>query len=411
MTKKLLFVYPNLQIGGIECWLMKQITNAVKNGYQVLWISNGYGRVFSGWSDFAANNIKKTNVFNILKELKKDDEIIGLCFRFVDYGYLLDLRKRLKGKSFNLFYCVPHFKDPVYFPEEFGFLSKLFIKYYKYVYETCDRLGNLLFFSSAHIESVQKRYGIVIKDRELKLIPVSGNLSSHGNFDVEMAQKRAVRNNFTIITCGRFDFPHKGYMIGLIRIFAELKEKYKDIKLIIIGYGPGKKQLETEVGKLNDETKRDIIFTGGVDPDRLIEYFNKSHLNISVAGAVRAGAITGLVSIPARHYCYDCEVYGYLPDSIGYTTSEQPGIGAKEVIENVIKMSDADYINLCKKSFFSFWSKESDDKFIFCKVNNYDSQSERKIISICRKVFLYQELNLFPKRIAGLFNFFRRQKC
>jgi hypothetical protein len=70
-----------------------------------------------------------------------------------------------------------------------------------------------------------------------------------------------------------------------------------------------------------------------------------------VAGCCSHGARRGLVSIPARHYNYDGEVYGYLPGSKDLMVSDIPGEPAEKYIEEVLNMSEEKYLKKCKESY------------------------------------------------------------
>src|SRR5690606_20880375 len=76
-------------------------------------------------------------------------------------------------------------------------------------------------------------------------------------------------NNF-IVTAGRL-IHEKGYDI-LINAFAELKEKYPDLKLIILGYGDLKQELIYLATSLNIE--QDVIFWGFVE--NVYPFFKKA---------------------------------------------------------------------------------------------------------------------------------------
>ncbi|WP_053992538.1 glycosyltransferase [Mangrovimonas sp. TPBH4] len=64
-----------------------------------------------------------------------------------------------------------------------------------------------------------------------------------------------------IVSAGRF-IPEKGFDL-LIKSFSEIKKQFPALKLIILGDGPLKEQLNNEVDKLN--LSKDVIFTGFVN--------------------------------------------------------------------------------------------------------------------------------------------------
>ena len=404
-NKKLIFIWSNLEIGGIECWLIEQLKLAKSLGYDIIWIVNGQGREFAGWREFIKNNIEKVYIWNFNnKILIESCDVLALSFAFSDYGYLLKQKSLTLCHDFRVLYLLPHFKDCLYYPEEN--LPKIFVNYaknkIKKVYYEADCLNQLFFFGEKHAKELYNRYGIVISKINEKL--VRGNVLNM-EFNEEKAKRRASRNKFTIITCGRFDFPHKSYILGLISAYEILKKEYNDIRLIIIGYGDGQVQIENKISRMEEKYRKDVMLTGAVSPDLLVKYFDMAHINISVAGAVKAGAITGLVSVPARHYSEICEVYGFLPESRKYTLSDVPGEDVKKCIRYVMNISEGEYIDLCRKSFFTYYEKNkfADNNWLFNIKQKSDPLKEREISRICLLFFIYHEIINFPGRLLRFF--------
>ena len=63
------------------------------------------------------------------------------------------------------------------------------------------------------------------------------------------------RKYFNIISVSRFEFPHKGYVLGLIDDFEKFSLKHKDARLKIVGSGPGEHLLNKRIEKLSSEVK------------------------------------------------------------------------------------------------------------------------------------------------------------
>lgn len=177
----------------------------------------------------------------------------------------------------------------------------------------------------------------------------------------------------------------------MIKSYAELKQKYPDIRLHLIGYGEGEKQILQLLQKYPPNIKNHVKLLGAVEEKELKNYFDLAHVNISVAGGVFAGAVTGLVSIPARHYCYDCEVYGYLPESKNMTLNDLHGEDVKKYIEDLITMPKERYISLCRKSFETYQisdeEKELYDEDRLYLLKNKNPQYYKKFI---RKYCLFE---------------------
>lgn len=100
-----------------------------------------------------------------------------------------------------------------------------------------------------------------------------------------------------IISVGRL-VPWKGFDI-LIKVFAKLKKKTKDIKLFIVGSGPDLESLESLVEK--EGVQDSVIFAGAVDHDALLRYIKASDifvLNTSYEGLSHLVLETLAVGVP-----------------------------------------------------------------------------------------------------------------
>ena len=152
------------------------------------------------------------------------------------------------------------------------------------------------------------------------------------------------KNNFEIITCARFDFPHKGYIIGLVKAFNNLKFVYPQLTLTIVGYGEGEQYLKEIINELPDYSKKDINLLGKLLPHELQKAFCKATLNVGLAGALNVGARCALPSIPVRHYTYDCECYGFYENSGESALSTKPGDNIEDYISETVNCSDKEYV-------------------------------------------------------------------
>ena len=202
----------------------------------------------------------------------------------------------------------------------------------------------------------------------------SGNVS----FDRKRCMELATSGRFNILTVSRFEFPHKGYVLGLIKAYAELKNKYPHIELTIVGYGVDESKVHEALNSLSENYKKDVHFIGKVHPEKLVDYYNDANINISVAGCCSQGAKNGTLSIPARHYDYNCEVYGFLPESKPFVVSEKKGEPVIDYIEQVINMSPDEYCKKCEMAFHSF---RSDSESLRVKIEDLEDKSENIILS------------------------------
>lgn len=385
-----LFLYPNLAVGGIEKWIINEIEQCIpKKNIRFIWLKYGKLEVFKEWKSLIDNNVEVINTkIGLLTWFKhdklifeKNERVTAVCFGIMDFARLQSLRDEYPDVNFQIFYIIPHFTMSHYYPEmDFsGFIKKYVKDKVMKIYTRLNEDFNILYFTERHVDEIRNRYGIHVENQGERILKPLDIIS---DFNVELAKKRSERKEFRIITCGRFEFPHKGYMIGLINAYAKLKADYHQIKLDIIGYGAGENKIKETINSYPEYIQRDINLIGAVEPSKLHCYFDKAHLNISVAGGVSSGARTGIPSIPARHYTYDCQVYGYLPQSKEYALSDKVGDDVCKYIIEVIKMSEEKYIDLCKKSYdaYAVSRKDVQPEWIFSLKNLNTDKTWRKEI-------------------------------
>ena len=388
-----LFLYEHLKLGGIEKTIIDQIKVYTTMGIRIVWLRYGKKEdIYEPWKNLIKDSNLEIIDVNIRKkrwidknqlELDPHEKVYAVSYEPADFIRLEELAK-LYANDFFLFYQVPHFKGRINYLEEFyfsGLQRKRIQNKLSGIYQKWYQNGNILFFSYKHIEEMNKRYNIdCLQRRDLIFqTPIKPE-----EFDYQMAKKRAKREEFRIVTCGRFEFPHKGYMFGLIDAYCRLKDKYPQLKLDIIGYGVCENQIHSYVEKLNTNYAKDITFLGSVSPDEVSYYFRRSHMNVSVAYSLLDGAKNGVVSLPAKHYTYDCQVYGYLSEEIGNYLDNREGESVDKYIEELINLSEEEYISLCKKSYsYAVDNLEYDPYWLFKKSNtvkNYYNSDEIRYI-------------------------------
>ena len=200
------------------------------------------------------------------------------------------------------------------------------------------------YFSNEHIRKMTDEYHYTPNMSTPIKMPRVDTLSP---FDEQQRRNVWKREEFRIISVSRFDFPHKAYIIGLIDAYEEIKKKYSNVTLMIVGYGHSLTDIKERISLLDAHSQSGITMIGETNYDDLPALYNEANLNISVAGCCCLGAKNGVLSIPARHFSYSCEVYGFLPDSINMITSAEPGCPVIPYIEETINMTEDEYVKKC----------------------------------------------------------------
>jgi hypothetical protein len=363
--KTLMFIYQSMDIGGIEVYLIRLIRKLKKNGNRIIWLCTVTDKfidesfkkdLLDGYVEIIDIN---TRGFNWIKhtslQFNRNEEVVALAFNPMDYFRLESIKKQYKEIKIDSFYWVPHFKSSYYFIEEriIRPFQPIIRSIIGRIFEEMDRNNNIYYLNKSHLEAYTNRYGYKVENKKEKL-SLGSTTRDVLPYDNKLALKRSLRNDFNIITVGRFDFPHKEYILGLIKVYGELKEKYSQLKLTIIGYGKDEEKVIEQIELLSLEAKKDVNLLGKVSYDDLPKHFRNAHLNIGVAGTILDGALTGLISIPVRHYSKTCEGYGYLPESKNKLTASEPGIPIQKFIEEVIKMNQEEYLELSRRAYYTY---------------------------------------------------------
>lgn len=401
MKRTFLFLYEDLRIGGIENNLIRMIRAYSKIGMRIIWIRYGKPEsIYEPWKsvlhdcgvEIVTANANYPNWFSFDRiDFENDEEITAVCFDPFDFVRLEQFCNGYKNKI-TTHYMVPHFERKLNYVEEyfFGVVTKKIIKSrLKKIYSEWYRNGNILFFNQRHWEEMNIRYEIGGEDSFREKIYEAPILPRP--FDSKLIRDKCCRNEFRIITCGRFDFPHKGYMFGLIDDYVILKNKYANIKLDIIGYGTerNEKRIVSYVNRLQERYRKDIVFHGSVNPDKISELFDQANVNVSVSGGVVDGAMCGVASIPARHYCYKCEVYG--GGGGKYIVADSPGVDVKPLIEQAIHMTQSKYEEICRLSYDTVIKDIGDIDWLFQRGNRMPSYYSEEDVAFFKAIFSYKE--------------------
>lgn len=354
-TKTLIINYAGLNIGGIECYFAELMRYAVEKQYRVIWLTTQRNVANADFKDIVNdNNIEKIfvgqgrHIFDDFEiNLKNDENITLLSCEPISFVVGEKVKLNTNVKHFNNFLILPHFTGNAYYPERFFktiLLEKFFYKFFQNMARKIIQNNALLAFSEKHLIAYEKNYKVKILNKESKVLK-SLCLNEIALSEIELKKKAKNRKSkFEIITCARFDFPHKGYIVGLIKAFNNLKKLYPQLTLTIVGYGDGEEYLKEIINKLPDYSKKNIRLTGKLLPDELRKAFCNSSLNIGLAGALNVGAKCALPSIPVRHYTYNCECYGFYENSVESILSTKPGENIENYISQLINCPDEEYV-------------------------------------------------------------------
>lgn len=410
MGKVFIFLYNDMNPGGIQTNMYNISRSMIANGIRVVWIcSNRKISIYEGYRDII--NKEKINIIHINELLKgqniyfdKNDDVRMLCFSPISFLVLDKVKRKFNDCKISTYYLMPHFENKDYFPDRFfkiNFIKATIKHFVKELFLSFDNNNLILFFEKVHCAKVEKYYGFKIKDIDNKLAKIAAIAPV---IEFNKIEKKAKRDMFRIITISRFEFPHKGYLIGLISTFSKLKSKYDKLYLDIVGYGDDAKVVYDTISQLTEYVQNSITLHGYKPYEDLKDLFEASHLNIGVGGALLDGARHAVPSLPARHYSYSCEVYGFLPYSVDKLLSEEPGYDLERFINEAINMTDKEYIELCLKSTETdkLRGKSSNPLWIFDVKENFDVCLNKEQILLLIILKHRMKVNVLLQRIILL---------
>lgn len=408
MIDTFVFVLGDMRLGGIEMFLLRRIRWMKKKGYRVIYLCTKKKPIIddSFINDISAIEFYYVNfrnplwLYTLKLNLPQESKVQVYTFNIIDFSFVEALRCKFRN-SINTFYWIPNFEG-LFIENHFGVFRPIIRKIIGRQYKLMEKNNNLFYVNPSHAETAMKNYDYVLVNNGLKFSKIQKETPP---FNMNLSKERFKHENFNIIVITRFVFPHKGFILGLLDQFNGLISKYPYIRLTIIGYGKDENVFLDKLNKLPSDTIKAINYVGKVSYDTLGSYFKNASLNIGVASTISDGAITGLISLPARHYTYDCEGYGFLPESKNYRTSSLPGISMDFYIEKVLKFSQKEYIEYSRKSHETFYiSQEELDKRVLEEFHNSNVLNKKTLsFSFFLFIFLYNLIKDMVKFTYAIF--------
>lgn len=397
--------------GGIEIVFSNIIRIFLNNNDRVIWITNNNEVDKFGFPDLLDNpNFEyyiqsNWNRFISVPHLifAEDENVIMLTTNPVDYLVCEKMKNIVNVKSFKHFLIIPHFQGKELFIDQwFSLLRKPVYSIYRGCLDRILHNNSLLGFEKKHLETFETYYSLNIPDKEKFILPNFTDLDdiNTDNISIKAMNKN---NNFIISTCTRLDFPHKGYILGLLDEYTILYKKYPYLQLVIAGFGKDENCLLNKIASLPIEIKNTIFFKGTVSIEQLSDIYEQSHLAIGLAGSICIAASKGTPSLVARHYCNDCEVYGFFNNACDKILCSDKGEDVKYYIEKVINMNANDYIKLSEENYNTYSNMVKVDKDFFY---NFDKASRKSIYRgfidelLLRIIFMIIKMKSFLLKIT-----------
>ena len=272
--------------------------------------------------------------FYVANRLRIDNPKVK--FTFMDYmthvnGYKADVENKTKEEIGGLRY----------------FYRQKRYQHYKKITRKMFESQEIFFQNDIHRYSLYDYYGWNHEDTVGANIPLGIDIPE---LDEEAIVRRSKRETFMLLTVSRFEFPFKAYLLGLVKQFEVLCERYDNLELVIIGGGPDEERLRAAIRELKSEVQKKISMPGYVDYDKLHDYFEKTSLYVGQGTTVLDAGKQGVLAVPVAFYTEECRSYSYLYQYVEIYAPEAK-YDTSKFIKEVIQMSDEEYIDICKKTY------------------------------------------------------------
>ena len=151
----------------------------------------------------------------------------------------------------------------------FNYLLKPLVLWYeKRIYQ---RAAKILTISRYTAHSIQEQYGIPIEKFSVIPFPIDTD-----KFKPKANRQQVVAEDF-ILMVGRITDPRKNVKL-LLRAFAQIRQHFPKLKLIIIGQKPENDRLEHFCDELGIASS--VAFLGHVAEEKLVNYYTQAKLSV-----------------------------------------------------------------------------------------------------------------------------------
>lgn len=354
-----IFTYTNFILGGAETLILRMSEWFMNNNTKVYIICNSIDDLLK--NEYEEKNLKiyisnkKKDILSLIFKKELDKKIIVVNFFFEEYLNCEQLRK--KHQFYNFFYVVhPH--RTIVGKKLPNHISNVCKRIYKKMFIQMYEKENIIYMDEECIKIMEDYYSLNLPKAYKNIVRLPIKVQ-----DVKTPSKN---KKFNILTISRFDFPFKGYILGLIEDFAFLAKQNPEIILTIIGDGKDKDKVIKKIEELDKNIQKKIYLIGNVPYSELNTSFASASVYIGMGTTLLDASNMKLPVIPVLGYTYQNFSSGFfykMPNFLGTDFNNYNSIAIKslDLIKDIISMDNNQYQNLCEKNY-----KE------FCKVYNID---------------------------------------
>lgn len=399
---RLLIIYTNLPIGGIETFIVRLAAALKKKSIQVdvLFFSNKFDdnllqqlkcdATIHYWDDYVyfphfSKSLKPFMKLLVPIKIRK----LRLLFKSVTHIHAPDMLSILFYSRLNKIFKEVSISSGIYHINEF--LVSSFKKHYfaRLIYNFIAKLpvNNMLFFNEICFEEYNKQFNQNFNE---KLISPIGVDIKNDNLNNNIA---GIQNN-RIVSIGRLA-KWKTYNFHIIEVINELKQR--GIELTYDSYGDGELRLDLEKRVKEKNLENNIKFHGGIPYANFNNIISKSFVFIGAGTALIEASSLGLPAVIGIENENEPLTYGLLSDTNTYSYQENslklPRKKITDIILELLSMTKEEYELVCEKAkirALDFDMNITTDKFIFLMTESEKLNYKLNYLKICLFVLSLQ---------------------
>lgn len=158
----------------------------------------------------------------------------------------------------------------------------------------------------------------------------------------------------TILSVARAAFPFKGYLLGLVDSFPIVHERYPDIKLRIVSFGPDIGRLKDAIAHCPEPTRSAIELVGQSSTEQIREMLGEAWLYVGMGTTVLDAADVGVPAIVSCHHTEKDTCLGFFCDSPGEVAFAGEGVPSVNLIQRVADMDGVRYRDLAHRTYNAY---------------------------------------------------------
>lgn len=330
-----------------------------------------------------------TNLYNIkeaaatVSGLLEQEPIKVVSFNFYSYLNLESVKKRAGLEFDHFMYCI----HPRSFEKGASisnrFLKKIYLCGYRRLYLRMHHNNAVIMMDKINEEASNNIYNV---HEQFPIIPLP--MFCDKSDDAESIIMNGYSSNL-IMTAARAEFPFKGYIIGLIDDFAELKKDYPSLKLSIVSAGDDIDEVKEKIEALPADIANDIKLVSWLSYDRLLEFIKGCKLFLGMGTSILDAALQYKPGVVVGYDTYE-NISDHLiaeePDR--FAVEKECRQRAIDIIRKVLSLDFDRYRQEALKSYLKVAEYYDIDgnmkKFLEC--NNVSTKSVLSFLDYCRHI-------------------------